>query len=169
MLMQWKTLESTYYVTIDDGQFNEIQICPWFLEKSRGFKFSDLLDLLHQPFVAFLSRMAVPAAARLLYTPIDAFVLMDKVIVHELTHTDQAYLTDRMSTVDLGDDPYGFKNAKAMAQKYRANPIIPNDPMKNADSHALFAVGAWIISQTGVAIGQDGTFTKPQTNPKARS
>lgn len=63
----------------------------------------------------------------------------------------------------------GFKNAKAMAQKYRANPIIPNDPMKNADSHALFAVGAWIISQTGVAISQDGTFTKPQKNPKARS
>jgi hypothetical protein len=63
----------------------------------------------------------------------------------------------------------GFINAEAMAQKYRANPISPNDPMKNADSHALFAVGAWITSQSGVAISQDGTFTKPQTNPKARS
>jgi hypothetical protein len=63
----------------------------------------------------------------------------------------------------------GLKNAEAMAQKYQANPIIPNDPMKNSDSHAQFAVGAWIISQTGVAISQDGTFTKPRTNPKARS
>lgn len=62
----------------------------------------------------------------------------------------------------------GFKNAKDMAEKYRNSPTVLNDPMKNADSNALFAVGAWIISQTGVAINQDGTFTNPQTNPKAR-
>jgi hypothetical protein len=93
-----------------EGQFNEIQICPWFLEKSRGFKVSDLSDIshaTHQPVFAALSRMALPAVSRAIYTPIDSFVLMDKVIVHELTHSDQAYLPDHYSTIDLGDKPYG--------------------------------------------------------------
>ncbi|KAF1828488.1 hypothetical protein BDW02DRAFT_635139 [Decorospora gaudefroyi] len=151
-----------------DGQFSEVQICPWFLGQSRGFKLSDLSSLSNQPFVAFLSRLAIPAVAKLLYTPIDSFVLTDKVIAHELTHTDQASLSDHFSTIDVGDKPYGFKNAKDMAEKYRSSPTVLNDPMKNADSNALFAVGAWIISQTGVAINRDGTFTNPQTNPKTR-
>jgi hypothetical protein len=174
------------------GQFSEIQICPWFLGKSRGFAMSDLSSLSKQPFLAALSRFTVPVVAKMAYTPLDSFVLMDKVIVHELTHTDQASIPLRFATDDSKPDPYGkncilgiisafldnfadpfipttgFKNARSKADTYRINPIIPNDPMKNADSNALFAVGAWIISQTGVGIGQDGTFTKPQTNPKAR-
>jgi len=81
---------------------SEIQICPWFLRKSRGFKFTDLQDT-SQPFYAMLSRLIIPFAARTLYRPIDALVLMDKVIVHELTHTSQAMPATR----DMTDEPYG--------------------------------------------------------------
>ncbi|KAH7355652.1 hypothetical protein BKA66DRAFT_475297 [Pyrenochaeta sp. MPI-SDFR-AT-0127] len=86
-----------------DGHFSEVQICPWFLGQSRGFKLSDLPSLSNQPFVAFLSRLALPAAAKVLYTPIDSFVFMDKVIAHELTHTDQASSPEHFSTFNLGD------------------------------------------------------------------
>lgn len=83
-------------------QYTEIQFCPWFLRKSRGFKVTDLVDV-NQPFYAALSKVVIPVAARLLYTPIDVFILMDKVIVHELMHSHQAY----PATVDLSSEPYG--------------------------------------------------------------
>jgi hypothetical protein len=51
--------------------------------------------------------MVLPTVARAIYTPIESFVLMDKVIVHELTHSDQAYLLDHYSTIELSDKPYG--------------------------------------------------------------
>jgi hypothetical protein len=90
-----------------DGQYSEIQICPWFLGKSRGFKLSDLSSLSNQPFLASLSRIVVPVAAKMFYTPLDSIVLMDKVIAHELTHTDQASIPLRLATIDVSDDPYG--------------------------------------------------------------
>lgn len=92
-----------------DGQFSEVQICPWFLGQSRHVKLSDLSNLFNQPFVAFLSRLALSAAAKVFYTPIDSFVLIDEVIAQELIHTDQASLPDHFSTIDLGDKPYGKK------------------------------------------------------------
>ena len=84
------------------NQYNEIQICPWFLRKSRGFKVTDLVDT-NQPFYSSLSKLVIPVAAKLKYTPIDVFILMDKVIVHELMHTYQAF----PATVDLSSEPYG--------------------------------------------------------------
>ena len=63
---------------------------------------TDLVDM-NQPFYATLSKLVIPAAAKIKYTPIDVFILMDKVIVHELMHTHQAY----PATVDLGAEPYG--------------------------------------------------------------
>jgi hypothetical protein len=35
------------------------------------------------------------------------FILMDKVIAHELTHTDETSLPGRFATIDVGDEPYG--------------------------------------------------------------
>lgn len=120
--------------------YTEIQICPWFLRKSRGFKVTDLVDT-NQPFYATLSKLVIPVAAKILYTPIDVFILMDKVIVHELMHTHQAYPL----TVDLGSEPYGFKNAVKLVRAWRGNPTEQNDPQRNADTNALFASGTWII------------------------
>lgn len=144
--------------------YTEIQICPWFLRKSRGFKVTDLVDT-NQPFYATLSKLVIPVAAKILYTPIDVFILMDKVIVHELMHTHQAYPL----TVDLGSEPYGFKNAVKLVRAWRGNPTEQNDPQRNADTNALFASGTWIIvAPGGSPIGPDGSFTTPQATPKAR-
>jgi len=173
------------------GEYNEIQICPWFLRKSRGFKFTDLQDT-SQPFYAFISRLAIPVLAMIKYKPIDALVLMDKVIVHELTHTSQA----APATRDMTNDSYGkqtmsfsssrillrsslsnivltvlvirigFKNARRMLQNWQAERKATEDPIFNADSNALFAVGTWIIIKTGLGIGTDGSFSKPSGNPK---
>ncbi|KAI4949074.1 hypothetical protein J4E91_005537 [Alternaria rosae] len=144
------------------GGHSEIQICPWFLRKSRGFKFTDLQDT-SQPFYAMLSKLIIPIAAVTRYRPIDALVLMDKVIVHELTHTTQA----RPATSDMTDNAYGFKNARRLVQAWQADKSLERDPIFNADSNALFAVGTWIIINTGSGIGTDGSFTKPSGNPKA--
>lgn len=144
--------------------YTEIQICPWFLRKSRGFKVTDLVDT-NQPFYATLSKLVIPVAAKIKYTPIDVFILMDKVIVHELMHTHQAYPL----TVDLGPEPYGFKNAVKLVRAWRGNQNVQNDPQSNADSNALFASGTWIIvAPGGSPIGPDGSFTTPQATPKAR-
>jgi hypothetical protein len=89
------------------GKFTEIQICPWFLRKSRDFKLSDLSSLAKQPFVAALSKVVIPVAAKVPFTDLDVFVLMDKVIAHELLHTDQASIPIGLSCLDISDDPYG--------------------------------------------------------------
>jgi hypothetical protein len=175
------------------NEFNEIQICPWFLRKARGFKFVDLMDT-SQPFYSLVSRVAIPLAARTMYTPIDAFLLMDKVIVHELTHTQQSI----PATVDQQPNPYGkqapllphscttlcpvtrqltfrlmhsgLKNALEKVQTWRANPNAQNDPQANADSNALFATGTWImLAPGGSPIGPDGSFTTPNELPKVRA
>jgi hypothetical protein len=84
------------------GKHSEIQICPWFLTNVRGYQLKDLSSL---PTSAYhlLSKIALPVAAKAVYTPIDSFSLMDKTILHELTHTDQS----NPVTVDLGRHPYG--------------------------------------------------------------
>jgi hypothetical protein len=84
------------------GQYSEIQICPWFLTNVRGYQFKDLSSL---PSTAYhlLGKIAIPVAAKALYTPIDSFSLMDKTILHELTHTDQLMPV----TVDIQPNPYG--------------------------------------------------------------
>jgi hypothetical protein len=64
----------------------------------------------------------------------------------------------------------GWKNARKLASIYMEggqDGLL--DPVGNADSLALFAVGAWILVQPGASpIGIDGSFTKPQATPKAK-
>jgi hypothetical protein len=86
----------------DVNKFSEIQICPWFLRKARGFKLKDLSDFKSSTFSA-LSQIAIPVVAALSYRPIDMFVLVDKMIVHELTHTLQALYP----TIDMEPEAYG--------------------------------------------------------------
>ncbi|KAF1846476.1 uncharacterized protein K460DRAFT_406679 [Cucurbitaria berberidis CBS 394.84] len=157
--------DPTMMVTLTAGkEFSEIQICPWYLRKARGFKFKDLADIPASIYSA-LGKVAIPTMAKLKYTPIDIFLLMDKVIVHELTHTEQAF----PATKDLDPKPYGLKNAKKLVLIYNQNPEAQFDPLQNADSNSLFAVGTWLIVQPdGGPINPDGTFRKPQTTPKAK-
>jgi hypothetical protein len=96
-------LEPTMMLTLTvPDQYSEIQICPWYLRKARGFRFRDLTDI---PSAAMqgLGKLAIPALGKAFYTPIDMFVLTDKMIVHELTHTDQAVFP----TQDMAPKAYG--------------------------------------------------------------
>ena len=62
------------------------------------------MDLVNtnQPFYSTLSKLVIPVAAKLVYTPINVFVLIDKVIVYKLIYTYQAF----PATVDLSSNPY---------------------------------------------------------------
>ncbi|KAH8693463.1 hypothetical protein GQ44DRAFT_832706 [Phaeosphaeriaceae sp. PMI808] len=144
------------------GLYSEIQICPWFLTNVRGYKLKDLASL-GSSFYHLISKVVVPVVAKTVYTPIDSFALMDKTIVHELTHTDQLV----QPTVDVEPKPYGFKNAQNIVSAYLKDNRQP-DPFHNADSSSLFAVGTWIIAKGGGPINADGTFGAPQATPKAR-
>jgi hypothetical protein len=96
-------LEPTLMITMTvEGQFSEIQICPWYLRKARGFAFRDLKDV-SPSILKYISHIAMPLVARLVYRPIDLFVLTDKVIVHELTHTGQTVFP----TIDMNPAAYG--------------------------------------------------------------
>lgn len=68
------------------GSLSEIQICPWFLSKERGFKFRDFKSL-NALLTGSLARAAMPLVSKALYTPIDAFSLFDKVLLHEVCIT----------------------------------------------------------------------------------
>jgi hypothetical protein len=95
--------DSTMMVTLKvKEKFSEIQICPWFLRKARDFKFRDLGDFKSLAFTT-LSRVAIPIVAWTMYRPIDLFLLVDKMIVHELTHTEQALYP----TIDMRPKAYG--------------------------------------------------------------
>jgi hypothetical protein len=91
-------------VVYQDGALSspEIQICPWYLRKARGFAFRDLKDV-SPSILKYISHIAMPLVARLVYRPIDLFVLTDKVIVHELTHTGQTVFP----TIDMNPAAYG--------------------------------------------------------------
>ncbi|KAH7348139.1 hypothetical protein BKA66DRAFT_447432 [Pyrenochaeta sp. MPI-SDFR-AT-0127] len=147
------------------NHYSEIQFCPWYLRSARGFKIRDLADLPSSVYTS-LSKIVIPAAAKLKFTPIDLFLLTDKTIVHELTHTQQAF----PATKDLQPTPYGLKNAQNLVSiNTQHNNEAEFDPLRNADSNSLFAVGTWIIVRPGGGpIGADGTFNKPQATPKAR-
>jgi hypothetical protein len=64
----------------------------------------------------------------------------------------------------------GWTNAKQLVSIWaQSGHEARSDPIRNADSNALFAVGAWLMVQPGAApIGVDGSFTKPQATPKAK-
>ncbi|KAF2687476.1 hypothetical protein K458DRAFT_386292 [Lentithecium fluviatile CBS 122367] len=157
--------EPTLMITMTwTGEYSKIQICPWYLRNARGYKVMGLIDL-NQPFYTAMSKTVIPIAAKFVYTPIDAFVLMDKAIVHELTHTSHAH----PSTVDMKPDPYGFKNAVGLVQNWQNKPDSDNNPQMNADSKALFVTGTWIIvAPGGSTIGADGSFSTPIVPPKAK-
>jgi hypothetical protein len=94
---------STMMITLTvEDKYSEIQICPWYLKKARGFRRRDLSDIPSSIFTS-IGKVAIPALGWLVYRPIDLFVLTDKMIVHELTHTHQA----KFPTIDMSPAAYG--------------------------------------------------------------
>lgn len=77
-------LPPTLMITTNpDGQHSEIQICPWFLRKARGFKYTDFKSV-NAVVWGGLAKLVMDKIADKQYTPIDAFQLFDKVLLHEV-------------------------------------------------------------------------------------
>lgn len=62
---------------------SEIQICPWYLVKLRGWKITDWNSLNKVAWGSIAKVLMDPIANRK-YTPIDSYNLFDKVVLHEV-------------------------------------------------------------------------------------
>jgi hypothetical protein len=151
--------EPTLMVTLnpaDLGKFSEIQICPWYLKNARGFRFRDLADVPSSLF-ASVSKWKLPSEAKKNYTPLDMFVLTDKIIVHELTHTDQA----RPGTSDMDPTPYGESTPHS----------LNNLPKWHADAPFSFLLKASRMRRTlfqSIETTKGGRLTRCGTQTRMR-
>ncbi|KAF2111176.1 hypothetical protein BDV96DRAFT_188696 [Lophiotrema nucula] len=157
-------IEPTLAITTNpDRGPSEIQICPWYLSKARGVKFRDFKSINAITWGA-LARVSMPLVSSFFYTPIDAFHLFDKVLLHELTHT---YQFGR--AIDMGNpgSPYGWKNCKGLANIFMATGGTDNnlDPQWNSDSIALLC-SAIQLTVNGITVQDDGKLNPPQRNRK---
>ncbi|CAN9244307.1 unnamed protein product [Alternaria alternata] len=146
-------------VAIESRQPTQIQLCTWFVDwiKQKKFKLSD--DAQRRTNIG---RAMINMAEWNLFglTQIDAFNLLDKVLLHEMTHGRGAYAeyNDGMVEVEgLADVPsttrllglftspaYGWKAALRLA---REGDDLGGEaaPDNNADTIALFASGSWLL------------------------
>lgn len=130
-----------------------MQICPWFLDyamkKNPAFQ-----DGVQKTLWSKIMTGIVPIVKKTAYTDIDVLSLIDKVLLHEMTHVGSG------ATIDVGGPlkAYGWKNCRALSTA-RTNPSTNTyGPDKNADSIALFASACHLILNGGTMNG-DGTFT----------
>lgn len=77
------TIMITTNPSLGQEHFSEIQICPWYMIKMRGYKISDWKDL-YQVAWGSVAKVVMDPIAAMVYTPIDADTLPDKVILHEV-------------------------------------------------------------------------------------
>lgn len=162
---------------------SQITLCPWFLRWARGktFKVSRptmieyllrFTDIELQVWDDFSFRAAGAKTFQKLITnvwfaPIDAVSALDKLILHEMTHTMVCADTAQDDVVDVsacllvdydqyvnliqiamaeGGAPgfgvaYGWKAANTLAQQYTSHQDENRHPIHNADSYALLASG----------------------------
>ncbi|KAH7079688.1 hypothetical protein FB567DRAFT_552087 [Paraphoma chrysanthemicola] len=143
------------------NDMTQITLCPWFVDwvKERKFKLSS--DGLKQMVAKKVIQTSQKPNSRLGFAQIDAFSLLDKVLLHEMTHGRaifRASVTDRKTgKVEHQDglidasamsgwlslglfewSAYGWKLARALAM--RGDPLgYKEAPDNNSDTIALFA------------------------------
>ncbi|KAH7370019.1 hypothetical protein BKA65DRAFT_589457 [Rhexocercosporidium sp. MPI-PUGE-AT-0058] len=140
--------------------YMQIQICPFFLAYAvtTPNKWTVFLtaDYWKKIGVTLVENLAV----LIKYTPIDAYSLFDKVLLHELTHANRKF-----STLDVA---YGWKKCRdlstvqTMAYGEPKSGFLSGDPAGpelNADSWALYGSIAWQISSNKITgIRADGSL-----------
>ncbi|KAH7071450.1 hypothetical protein BKA63DRAFT_73050 [Paraphoma chrysanthemicola] len=132
-----------------------IQLCPWFVSwiKERKYKLGkDAMNTLIGKSLITISESKAPFG----FAQIDSFSLLDKVLLHEMTHGRSAYMMFdededmwREGLIDaidrtgwfglgiLGAPSYGWKHCVSLAR--RGEPLGgENAPDNNADTLALF-------------------------------
>ncbi|KAI0886491.1 uncharacterized protein GGS22DRAFT_186563 [Annulohypoxylon maeteangense] len=137
------------YVTLrgaTDLRYNQLQICPAFMNVvlNSPFRTGDQLP------TTFWSKMVsnfVTFVAKIFYTPIDATQLAEKVLLHELTHTEIGGDTE-----DVGGffKAYGWKNCRTLS---RTRGDEGGD--KNADTWALYGSVSLLIQEQEKTVDTD--------------
>lgn len=135
---------SFMYTQTFTGQFDVIQVCPWFLEYTVAKKYHTNADI--KTLKAFLAVKGLDNLfAKFLYTEIDLLGLWDKAMLHEFMHTKPGGTKDDVK----GFSGYGWKNCKGMAANDRGQ--------TNADSYALFGSALFWFNE-GHPIDENGKF-----------
>ncbi|KAH7048439.1 hypothetical protein B0J12DRAFT_741170 [Macrophomina phaseolina] len=153
----------------------QINICPWFLEWARGARYKTWKDVRVK---TRLAKWVIPLVEKGWWlTPFDATNLLDKVMLHELTHTIAGGETEDVSDGFELDLPfraaYGWKDAKRLAKMKQGPPRKETERAdNNADTLALFGSAIRFLNEDPAKYVQDNGFiteTSPNTARNAPS
>ncbi|KAJ5455566.1 uncharacterized protein N7458_003830 [Penicillium daleae] len=112
----------------------QIQICPWFINWMKSVDTHSLKDA--QPKALFWRAVSTSLSKmHTLLTPIDVDSLLDKVILHELTHTRVAGVAEDVDGPSFATVRYGWNRCRKLAQEGSDDP--ERESQVNADSIAL--------------------------------
>lgn len=70
------------------GKVSQIQICPWFINYAKGKKYNTWTDVQKKTKIFKWSVPKLDGGWPL--TPVDSAALLEKVLLHELSHTNSA-------------------------------------------------------------------------------
>lgn len=140
-------LAAFMYTERFEGKPDAIQICPWFLGYAKAKRYRTMAGL--SSVRAALAVIGLDKLiTKLIYTPIDLLSLWDKVMFHEMMHTEAGGSKD-----DVGEfSGYGWKNCKRLSTDPRC--------YDNADSFAILGSALYWNSQ-GRQIDVNGKFITP--------
>ncbi|KAF1918941.1 hypothetical protein BDU57DRAFT_592946 [Ampelomyces quisqualis] len=135
-------------------QPTQIQLCPWFVQWVKDHKYKMVKDAMMTSIGKTLIKLA--GRAPFSFAQIDAFNLLDKVLLHEMMHGRAAWKTydDHRDLIEVGLNDvelksgyfglhmvkavaYGWSKATKLASESKVMGS-PESPDANADSLALF-------------------------------
>jgi hypothetical protein len=128
-----------YTLPSEEGvQPSHVQICPWFINwmkwvDTKSFKDAQTKAMFYQGLSKGLSKIHT------LLTPIDVDSLLDKVILHELSHTSVAGKSLDVDGPSILTVKYGWNRCRKLAQEGSGN--FNRQSQVNADSIALLGSG----------------------------
>jgi hypothetical protein len=122
----------------DSDKPSQVQICPWFINWMKSVDTKSLKDaktkaMFYQGVSKALSKMHT------LLTPIDVDSLLDKVILHELSHTSVAGKSLDVDGPSILKIRYGWNRCRKLAQE--GSDDVNRESQVNADSIALCGSG----------------------------
>ncbi|PKY00046.1 hypothetical protein P168DRAFT_285561 [Aspergillus campestris IBT 28561] len=145
------------YVLVSPGNTpSQLQLCPWFIEWMQGINIKNVHKVDKKSvFWKILSKGLVKMKAVL--TPMDVASLLDKVILHELTHTRNAGESDDVDGPSFKTVKYTWKRCRELAREGPDD--VQRESQVNADSIALAGSAIRFIKE-GNEVKEDGSIVK---------
>jgi hypothetical protein len=126
------------WVPDDRNKPSQVQICPWFINWMQNVDTDTMKDA--QKKAKFYEKVSQRLAKmHTLLTPIDVESLLDKVILHELTHTRPGGQAEDVDGPGFLKVRYGWNRCRKLAQEGSSDP--KRQSQVNADSIALAGSG----------------------------